>query len=225
MPWEEYEVEMQRQRIIEKDLDTLAQLKEQYGDKWLDEKWIKDNIGRFPSPAAEYYWTLIGDKGFQVVDWKGNLKIRKDVYDKILEDRTFATYSGEKFLKENFTNKKGYPARIRGTYIESNGNYGIYGIYYEDEIVYVGMTQKGFEARWKEHMDIFTGAVPAPLNMRLYAADLDLSKIEFKELINMNEVNYNGTLTYRELKAMELACIHMFKPKYNTCGLTKPYVI
>lgn len=216
------------------DLKTLALLKETYKDSWLDTSWITAMIGTYSNPFAEYYWTLIGRNGYKVKDWKGNLSIRDDIYTRILNDNTFKSYSGRKFLNNSFKNKKGYCAYIQDTFAlltADESGYGIYGIYYiedefnEPELVYVGMTQKGFMSRWQEHMDIFLQQRPAPPGMAIYQHNLDPSKISFSKLISVNELKYEGTIGLQELKAMELACITILQPKYNIIGINKPYIL
>lgn len=216
------------------DLKTLAFLKETYKDSWLDTSWITAMIGTYSNPFAEYYWTLIGRNGYKVKDWKGNLSIRDDIYTRILNDNTFKSYSGKKFLNNSFKNTKGYCAYIQDTFtllVADKSGYGIYGIYYtenefdEPELVYVGMTQKGFMLRWQEHMDIFLQQKPAPSGMAIYQHNLDPSKISFSKLININELKYEGAIGLQELKAMELACITILQPKYNIVGINKPYIL
>lgn len=216
------------------DLKTLALLKEAYKDTWLDRSWIVAMIGTYDNPFSEYYWTLIGRNGYKVKDWKGNLSIRDDIYTRILNDNTFKSYSGRKFLNNSFKNKKGYGAYIQDTFAlitADESGYGIYGIYYteneleEPVLVYIGMTQKGFISRWQEHMDIFLHQRPAPPGMLIYQHDLDPSKISFSKLININELKYEGIIGLQELKAMELACIATLQPKYNVIGISKPYIL
>lgn len=231
---QEEEAEIKAKEDYSADLKTLAFLKETYKDNWLNSKWIAAMIGTYNNPFAEYYWTLIGKKGYKVKDWKGNLSIRDDIYNRIFNDNTFKSYSGRKFLKNSFKNKKGYSAYISDTFtsitIDESG-YGIYGIYYTEEqlkeptLIYVGMTQKGFTSRWKEHMDIFLNQNSAPSGMILYQQDLDPSKISFSKLINIRELKYEGVMGLQELKAMELACITILQPKYNIIGISKSYIL
>ena len=144
------------------------------------------------------------------------------------KDNTFKSYSGKNFLNRSFKNKKGYRAYIEGKYpiiVKDESGYGIYGIYYEEELIYIGMTQKGFQSRWKEHLDVFAGIVSRPSGMILYQQKMDINKIWFRKIVNVDELNYEGIVGEQELKAMELACISLFKPKYNVLGVRKPYVI
>lgn len=230
----EEEQQIKAKAEYQEDLKTLTLLKEVHKDNWLDASWIAAMIGTYNNPFAEYYWTLIGRNGYKIKDWKGNLSIRDDIYTHILNDNTFKTYPGKRFINNSFKNKKGYCAYIQDTFTlfkTDESGYGIYGIYYvenesdEPQLIYVGMTQKGFMSRWQEHMDIFSQQKPAPPGMVIYQHNLDPSRISFSKLININELKYEGAIGLQELKAMELACITILQPKYNIVGINKPYIL
>ena len=102
--------------ILSKDLKILADLKEIYKSTWIDSKWINSIIGTYNNPLVEYYWTLITKDNYKKIDWKGNIKIREDIYKVIENDKTFSSYSGKEFLSQSFINKKGYPTYIVGSY-------------------------------------------------------------------------------------------------------------
>ena len=230
----EEEKQKQFEKDYQSDLDTLNILETAHQDTWLNKSWIESTIGTYNNPFAEYYWTIIGKNGYKIKDWKGNIAIREDSYNRIINDHTFKTYSGKKFLTNCFRNKKGYSAYIDSTFVHitaDESGYGIYGIYYEKnnseepELIYIGMTQKGFQARWQEHMDIFTHRASAPYGMILYQQSLDPSKIFFKKIINVKDLKFEGSISLQELKAMELCCITILQPKYNIVGISKPYIL
>lgn len=227
------EVERQRKIQLSKDLETLAALKEIYQSEWIDSKWINSVIGTYDNPFAEYYWTLITKDRYKVIDWKGNIQIREDIYKTIEKDKTFNTYSGKNFLSRSFKNKKGYSIYIQGTYpylTYDESGWGVYGIYYaeneeEPELIYIGMTCRGFKTRWTEHYNIFKGLENPASGMILYQQNLDADKISFRKLIDVKELKYEGVITNRDVEAMELALITLYQPKYNILGKTKPYVL
>ncbi len=229
----EEEAERQRKIKLSKDLETLAALKEVYQSEWIDSKWINSVIGTYDNPFAEYYWTLITKDRYKIIDWKGNIQIREDIYKSIENDKTFSTYSGKNFLSRSFKNKKGYPAYIQGTYpylTQDESGWGVYGIYYteneeEPELIYIGMTGRGFKTRWIEHYNIFKGFENPEPGMILYQQNLDVDKISFSKLIDIKELKYEGTITTRDVEAMELALITLYQPKYNVLGKTKPYIL
>jgi hypothetical protein len=230
----EEESKKQQDLNYQEDLQTLAALQEVHKDSWLNSDWIQSIIGTYDNPFAEYYWTLIGRKGYKVKDWKKNLLIREDIYNTIYNDNTFKTYSGKRFLANSFKNEKGFSTHIVGTFpyvTADESGYGIYGIYYlendevDPELIYVGMTQKGFQSRWEEHMRIFQGKEQKPSGMILYQQNLDPKKIAFSKLIDIKELKYEGLIGLSELKAMELGCITVLSPKYNIVGVSKPYIM
>ena len=228
----EEENEKKYKLILSKDLEILATLKKTYSSTWIDNKWINSVIGTYDNPFSEYYWTLITKDKYKKIDWKGNIQIREDVYKIIEKDKTFNTYSGQTFLSRSFKNKKGYSIYITGTYpylTNDESGWGVYGIYYEDkeesELIYIGMTSRGFKTRWEEHYNIFKGIEKPEDSMILYKQNLDINKISFKKLINVKELKYEGVITSRDIEAMELALISLYKPKYNILGIQKPYII
>lgn len=99
-------------------------------------------------------------------------------------------------------------------------NGGIYGIYENDILVYIGMTTRPFEARWKEHQErIEKGST----ELALYGLIDANAKIEFKKLLEVDKMECNDKITKRDLQAMEFALIQEHRPKYNFAGRTQPY--
>ena len=99
-------------------------------------------------------------------------------------------------------------------------HYGIYGIYENDELVYIGYTTREFESRWQEHIEAImlqkkTQYVHQQINPS--------SKIEFGILIDITELKTNKILTVSDIQSMELALIHLYQPKYNVQGVTTKY--
>lgn len=102
--------------------------------------------------------------------------------------------------------------------ITNNG--GIYGIYENGELVYIGMTMRPFEDRWKEHQErIEKGSN----ELALYNLIDANAKIEFKKLLEVDKMDSNDKITKRDLQAMEFALIQEHRPKYNFAGRTQPY--
>ncbi len=68
------------------------------------------------------------------------------------------------------------------------------------------------------------GLVPKPEGMVLYQiVDVEKDEIEFKVLINRDEIKSEEKITSRDLSAMELALITLYQPKGNYCGVRKDY--
>lgn len=105
---------------------------------------------------------------------------------------------------------------------EKNISYGVYGMYYKEKLVYIGMTMRVFEDRWKEHIDnIMQGS--KELKLYSYFQPQDINDIQFKILINCKDMQTNSELTRRDVESMELAMINYFRPQYNLSGVSYPY--
>ena len=103
-------------------------------------------------------------------------------------------------------------------------SWGIYGIYQNDKLVYIGKTHRPFEVRWQEHCDILNGKAEKPKGMILYDnLDAKHDKVEFGILLDCSKMKVNGEITERDLNVMELAMISYFKPDYNWVGVRKEY--
>lgn len=99
-----------------------------------------------------------------------------------------------------------------------DGHRGVYGIYIDNELVYVGMTNRDFKIRWNEHKECVKN--PEIRNSQqnyLYKAMRE-NKFEFKVLCEAKPFN-----TEKDIKCMEYALITFNKPKYNYCGVVVDY--
>ena len=67
-------------------------------------------------------------------------------------------------------------------------SYGVYGMYRNDELIYIGMTMRSFKQRWKEHQGYIKNKSNA---LSVYSLIEDNDKIEFKILY---DVMKNGML-------------------------------
>lgn len=99
---------------------------------------------------------------------------------------------------------------------------GIYGIKINNELVYVGKTNRDFNERWKEH--IYLIEHPQEKNSQqdyLYKAIREAAKkgdeIKFCVLVPASNA------TDEQLKSMEYALIVSKTPKFNYQGVKVPY--
>lgn len=101
-------------------------------------------------------------------------------------------------------------------------SYGIYGMYRNDELIYIGYTMKSFEKRWNEHMVAIKNKIP---RQQLYVYGLIEwgDEIDFKVLIDAQGIETNEPLTERDWQCMELALIQMYQPEGNLAGRTYEY--
>lgn len=71
-----------------------------------------------------------------------------------------------------------------GKKLEPNGKRsGVYGLYRNGKLIYIGYTSRNIEDRVKEHMEIINGKCNPPLNMKLYNLIEPNDKITYRELI------------------------------------------
>lgn len=94
--------------------------------------------------------------------------------------------------------------------------YGVYGIYLNNELVYIGMTTTAFEQRFQEHRNAIKNQYT-----KIYQLLFEQEKIDFKPLIIFNH-NQSGP-TREQLKVMEFALITYLRPAGNTEGIDIDY--
>lgn len=101
---------------------------------------------------------------------------------------------------------------------------GIYGIYLDDELVYIGSTTC-FKDRFNTHRN---NLMKHSNDLYLYKQlskyiDLEEYSISFKILIDLQDNQESHLFTEKEMKAMEYALINYLQPKYNVAGRLKPF--
>ena len=209
------EIKEKEEKRKQEEKEKIDEKKKEFNN-WRDEEWIKKNIGEYYNfeYIFEYFWTLIGDK-WKKSNWQGDILIEEKIYNQIKKEKMGNTFLNRKFKI------KGYSHGIVGTYTnEIVKSCGVYGIYQDKELIYIGMTMRNFETRWKEHLE----------NIKLHKHELyfekymDINKeIEFEKMIDVCELDTDKVLTREDVKSMELALIQIFQPKGNLEGRTMPY--
>lgn len=186
---------------------------------WKDEQWIKNNIGEYYNfdIKFEYFWTLIGDNWRQN-NWKGDISIEESIYNDIKK-----MPMGNIFLNRKFK-RNGYSHGITDTYKQKEKekveSCGVYGIYQDKELIYIGMTMREFEIRWREHLE----NIKLKRNELYFEKYMDINKeIEFEKMVDICQIQTDKIITREDVKSMELALIQVFQPKGNLEGRTMPY--
>ena len=107
---------------------------------------------------------------------------------------------------------------------ENTKNTGIYGIYIDDKLVYIGKTTTSFEQRFKEHNKNINDTMYIHKLMR--EAKKDGLSVYMKPIITLEDLKMEGkkVINNKELECMELALITAYKPIGNIEGRIKPYV-
>ena len=100
---------------------------------------------------------------------------------------------------------------------------GVYGIYYHDELIYVGSSTQDMVARWKEHDAYFRSK--GDLN-EMYRFGYDPNEIEYRTLKTGDEIAETigvNRISSWLIEYTEYIYIDIFKPKWNKEGNTKPF--
>lgn len=105
--------------------------------------------------------------------------------------------------------------------------YGIYGIYVEDELIYIGKTIVDFNERFNQHktaIDDINNNLPIYKELRI--AKKMNKNIYLKPLIDLSILkveHHSHEFSNKEVECMEMALITTLKPKCNVEGVYKSY--
>ena len=116
-------------------------------------------------------------------------------------------------------------AREKKQQKKANADRGIYGIYCNDKLVYIGKTDVDFETRFKQHKY----ALESGSNSQYLYKYLSMMKrdegcvITLKPLVNVKDLKVKGTIRNRDIEAMELALIQLYQPICNIQGIKQDY--
>ena len=106
---------------------------------------------------------------------------------------------------------------------------GIYGIYIEDELVYIGKTTQNFQKRFYQHKHLIDFPDDSETQYDMYyelaVARAQGRNIQLRPLIIAEYIPYDSLydLTNRDLESMEMALIWCYRPRYNIKGIKQPY--
>lgn len=103
---------------------------------------------------------------------------------------------------------------------------GIYGIYIDDKLIYIGKTNKSFKERFQQHKYNMNDTTNLTYLYRLLRSAKQLNKnICLKPIIIVEnlKIKDNIKITERDVKMMELALITIYQPEANIEGRLIPY--
>ena len=115
---------------------------------------------------------------------------------------------------------------------------GIYGIFVNNKLLYIGMTMDSFKRRFRNHRkninDMINGCYNRDTQYDLYSILAryvnDGKSVELRPLVCLSKLNIREEsercrprLTRRDVECMELAFISYFKPVLNTSGIKTGY--
>lgn len=110
--------------------------------------------------------------------------------------------------------------------INDKKSYGVYAIYADDKIIYIGSTIRTFDIRFAEHQQAIKDLKQPQLDVyNLIRIFQEAGQtITYKPLIDCSKLQTNKTLTTHDIESMELALIQEHQPVGNIAGLTKPFL-
>lgn len=106
---------------------------------------------------------------------------------------------------------------------------GIYGLYVDNELVYIGKTTQSFQKRFLQHKHNMDYPEDSETQYDMYyelaVARAKGSCIQLRPLIIAEYIPYDSLyeLTNRDLESMEFALIWNYRPRYNIKGIKQPY--
>lgn len=124
-------------------------------------------------------------------------------------------------LKEEYEKKKA-EERKKKQAIKENSDRGVYGIYCNDRLIYIGKTNVSFETRFKQHKEAIESKSTIQFLYK-YIVQQNNAEITMKPLVNIKELKVKGKITNRDIEAMELAFIDLYKPICNIQGVKQDY--
>ena len=130
--------------------------------------------------------------------------------------KEYLSLVGVKIQEELVVVEKNVKTKRKSIYDGLDG-YGIYGIFIDDELIYIGETID-FKTRAKSHHTLFNNS-DKPLYVRMRLEKENGKNVSIKPLINIKDLVTDEKITQRDIFAMELALITLYKPLYNYEGV------
>lgn len=131
----------------------------------------------------------------------------------------------EEYEKKEAIKKKKAEERKKKQAIKENSDRGIYGIYCNNKLIYIGKTNVDFKTRFQQHKEAVDNKSTVQFLYKYIVqqkAEND-AEIIMKPLINVKELKVKGSINNRDIEAMELALISLYKPICNIQGVKQEY--
>ena len=130
----------------------------------------------------------------------------------------------EEYKQQQELEKKKEEDRQKKIEKKINADRGIYGIYCDNELIYIGKTDVDFETRFRQHKyAVESGSISQYLYKYLVMMKDKGSVITLKPLINIKNLKVKGIIRNRDIEAMELALIQLYQPICNIQGIKQDY--
>lgn len=119
----------------------------------------------------------------------------------------------------------------RNINFENDSGYGVYGIYINNQLVYIGSTSVRFHHRFIQHRHNIFKPYETNRSEQLYIllreALANNKIITMKPIIDLTKEQtkcHSKDFSRREVECMEFALIKIFRPIGNAAGVTAPFV-
>lgn len=101
---------------------------------------------------------------------------------------------------------------------------GIYGIFENEELIYVGETIKSFVDRFRAHAKCIKENSTISTMYKYIRDNFEENKFYMRPLVEVDtRVKLSGELQLRDIQSIELGFIICFRPKFNIMGIYKEY--
>lgn len=108
--------------------------------------------------------------------------------------------------------------------LKSKENKGIYGIYFNDKLIYIGKTMNSFQERFNTHKREMNSDNPSQyVSKYLKKHKKENDEVILKPLLTLQDFKVQGELSNRDIEAMELALITLYQPICNVQGKMQDY--
>lgn len=105
---------------------------------------------------------------------------------------------------------------------DNNTSHGIYGIYMDGKLVYIGMTERSFKERWEEHIQCIMDKNVSQYLYK-YIRSYPDKIFTFHIILDVDQLNTRTKMQKRDLQSIELALITLYQPVCNIEGRLKLY--
>lgn len=196
-PYEEYCKKVIKEKILEKEFDGKIPHYIQSLDEFAIDEYEMSKRLRIDEMLVHLYYVQVLEESFP------------DLFDK---------YEIKKELERIFSKRE-------EEYIEYENSQrsGIYGIYSNEELIYIGQTTQSFEKRFQQHKNSTfedTGKLYHTLREEMYNG----KQISYKPILPLDKMKVGKEeITKRDLDLIECAFITAFQPRANTMGMDKEY--
>ena len=192
----------------------------------IDKNWILNNVGWLSSEmryaTAAVIFSLLDESEWCI--YKNSIYIKLSICEHITEKIApeWRSDIGKAFSYKYYRKKQPFTIRLVH-YLPTDNTRprGVYGTWVNDELFYIGSTNRSFDDRFNEH---WICLMCNSKELDWYSkVDYKKDKIEFKPIINIAQLECDKELNATDIKSMEYALILAYQPKGNIAGRVVPF--